>query len=275
MIDRDHALAVKHQAQLLDLSRSSVYYRPRPVRSDTLALMRRIDEQHLELPFAGSRMLRDLLALEGTKAGRHRVRRLMRIMGIEALYRKKNTSARHAEHPVYPYLLRNLTIERPNQVWASDITFLPMARGFVYLVVVLDWATRKVLSLKLSNTLTADFCVDALEAALARYGKPEIFNTDQGRQFTSLAFTSVLKANDIRISMDGTGCWHDNVFVERLWKTIKYEEVYLRAYGSVSDARARLARYIDFYNRRRPHRAIGRVPPDHQYYASLPAPKAA
>lgn len=275
MIDRSHALPIKRQAQLLDISRSSVYYRPRPVRPDTLALMRRIDELHLELPFAGSRMLRDLLALEGTRAGRHRIRRLMRIMGIEALYRRKNTSARHAEHPVYPYLLRDLTIDRPNQVWASDITFLPMARGFVYLVVILDWATRKILAWRLSNTLTADFCVHALEEALARYGKPEIFNSDQGSQFTSLAFTSVLKRHDIRISMDGKGCWRDNVFVERLWKTIKYEEVYLRAYSSVSEARARLTRYIDFYNRRRPHRAVGRVPPDHRYYESLPTPKAA
>lgn len=275
MIDRSHALPIKRQAQLLDISRSSVYYRPRPVRPATLALMRRIDELHLELPFAGSRMLRDLLALENTKAGRHRIRRLMRIMGIEALYRRKTTSARHAEHPVYPYLLRDLTIDRPNQVWASDITFLPMARGFVYLVVILDWATRKILAWRLSNTLTADFCVHALEEALARYGKPEIFNSDQGSQFTSLAFTSVLKRHDIRISMDGKGCWRDNVFVERLWKTIKYEEVYLRAYSSVSEARARLTRYIDFYNRRRPHRAVGRVPPDHRYYESLPTPNAA
>ena len=275
MIDRQHDLPIKRQAQLLDISRSSVYYQPRPVRPDTLALMKRIDELHLELPFAGSRMLRDLLALEGTKAVRHRIRRLMRIMGIEALYRKKNTSAKHPEHPVYPYLLRNLVIDKPNQVWASDITFLPMARGFVYLVAIVDWATRKILTWRLSNTLTADFCVDALEEALTRYGRPEIFNTDQGSQFTSLAFTSVLRDNDIQISMDGKGCWRDNIFVERLWKTIKYEEVYLRAYGSVSEARLRLAKYIDFYNARRPHSAIGRVPPDHQYYELPPAKKAA
>ena len=275
MIDREHQLTVKRQAQLLAISRSSVYYRPRPVRPDTLALMRRIDELHLELPFAGSRMLRDLLALEGTRVGRHRIRRLMRIMGLEALYRKKNTSAQHAQHPVYPYLLRNLTIDQPNHVWAADITFLPMARGFVYLIAIIDWATRKVLAWQLSNTLTADFCVDALEAALIRYGKPDIFNTDQGSQFTSLAFTSVLRDNSIQISMDGKGCWRDNVFVERLWKTIKYEEVYLRAYGSVSEARIQLAKYIDFYNRRRPHKAIGRVPPDHRYYESLPTKQAA
>lgn len=275
MIDREHALPTKRQAQLLDISRSAVYYRPRPVRADTLALMRRIDELHLELPFAGSRMLQDLLALEGTRAGRHRIRRLMRIMGIEALYRKKNTSARHVEHPVYPYLLRNRVIDRPNQVWAADITFLPMARGFVYLVAIVDWATRKILAWRLSNTLTADFCVEALEEALARYGRPEIFNTDQGSQFTSLAFTSVLKAHDIRISMDGKGCWRDNVFVERLWKTIKYEEVYLRAYGSVPEAKRQLAKYLEFYNRRRPHSAIGRVPPDRRYYESLPSQQAA
>ncbi len=275
MINRDHKLPIKRQAQLLELSRSSVYYRPRPVRPDTLALMKRIDELHLELPFAGARLLRDLLALEGIKAGRHRIRRLMRIMGIEALYRKKNTSARHAQHPVYPYLLRHLVIDRPNQVWATDITFLPMARGFVYLVAIIDWATRKILAWRLSNTMTADFCVDALEEALSRYGKPEIFNTDQGSQFTSLAFTSILKDNDIRISMDGRGCWRDNVVIERLWKTIKYEEVYLRAYDSISEARKRLAKYVDFYNRRRPHSAIGRVPPDHRYYESLPSEMAA
>ena len=275
MINREHNLPIKRQAQLLDISRSSVYYQPRPVRPDTLALMKRIDELHLELPFAGARMLRDLLALEGTKAGRHRIRRLMRIMGLEALYRKKNTRARHPEHSVYPYLLRNLIIDKPNQVWASDITFLPMARGFVYLVAIVDWATRKVLAWRLSNTLTADFCVAALEEALSRYDKPDIFNTDQGSQFTSLAFTSVLRDNDIQISMDGKGCWRDNIFVERLWKTIKYEEVYLRAYGSVSEARIRLAKYIDFYNRRRPHKSIGRVPPDYRYYESLPQKKAA
>lgn len=274
MIKRDHELPVTRQAELLDISRSSAYYQPRPVRPDTLALMRCIDELHLELPFAGSRMLRDLLRLAGTRVGRHRIRRLMRIMGAEALYRRKNTSARHAAHPVYPYLLRNLMIDQPNQVWASDITFVPMAKGFVYLVAVIDWATRKVLSWRLSNTLTSDFCVEALEEAIQRYGCPEIFNTDQGSQFTSQDFTSVLKANDIRISMDGKGCWRDNVFIERLWKTIKYEEIYLRAYDTVSDARTGLKRYIDFYNQRRPHKANGRVPPDYRYFELLPYPVA-
>jgi putative transposase len=275
MINRSHTLPLKRQAQLLDISRSSVYYRARPLRPETLRLMRRIDELHLELPFAGSRMLRDLLRLEGTRVGRHRIRRLMRIMGIAALYRRKNTSARRAEHPVYPYLLRQLSVDRPNHVWAADITFLPMARGFVYLVAIIDWATRKVLAWRLSNTLTADFCVDALEEAVARYGKPEIFNTDQGSQFTSREFISILRRYEIRISMDGKGCWRDNVFVERLWKTIKYEEVYLRAYAGVSDARRCLDRYFRFYNRRRPHTANGRVPPDHRYYALLPNTAAA
>ena len=275
MITKDHDLPIKRQAELLDISRSSVYYQPRPVRADTLALMRRIDELHLELPFAGSRMLRDLLRLEDTRAGRQRIRRLMRIMGIEAIYRKKNTSARHAQHPVYPYLLRNLVIDRPNQVWATDITFVPMARGFVYLVAVIDWATRKVLSWRISNTLTSDFCIDALQEALSRYGTPEIFNTDQGSQFTSLAFTSALKEHGIRISMDGKGCWRDNVFVERLWKSIKYEEIYLHAYEGVSDVKNGLTRYINFYNQRRPHTANGRVPPDYRYYELLPQSAAA
>ena len=275
MIARDHDLPIKRQAELLGLSRASVYYRPRPVRADTLALMRRIDELHLELPFTGSRMLRDLLHLEGTRTGRQRIRRLMRIMGIEAIYRKKNTSGRHAQHPVYPYLLRNLVIYRPNQVWATDITFVPMARGFVYLVAVIDWATRKILSWRISNTLTNDFCVEALQEAINRYGTPEIFNTDQGSQFTSLAFTAVLKEHGIRISMGGKGCWRDNVFVERLWKSIKYEEIYLHAYSSVSAVRTGLARYINFYNQRRPHKANGRVPPDYRYYEQLPQSAAA
>ena len=261
MIKRDPDLPVKRKAELLDISRSSVYYRGRPVRPDTLALMRRIDELHLELPFAGARML----CLEGTRAGRHRIRRLMRIMGIEALYRRRNTSAQHAEHPVYPYLLRNLSIDQPNQVWAADISFVPMAKGFVYLVAVIDWATRKVLAWRLSNTLTSDFCVEALEEALNRYGKPEIFNTDQGSQFTSRDFISVLRDHEIRISMDGKGCWRDNVFVERLWKTIKYEEIYLRAYNTVSEARAGLKRYISFYNTERYHESLNKLTPEDVY----------
>lgn len=232
--------------------------------------MRRIDELHLEHPFAGSRMLRDLLREEGHPVGRKRVRRLMKKMGIEALYRKPDTSRRHAAHPVYPYLLRGLVIDRPNQVWAMDITYIPMRRGFVYLAAVLDWATRRVLAWRLSNTLTTDFCLDAVREAIARHGCPEIFNTDQGSQFTSAEFTGPLKAHGIRISMDGKGCWRDNVFVERLWKSVKYEEVYLRAYDSVSEAKACLTRYFDFYNTRRPHQALDGQTPDEIYFSNLP-----
>lgn len=225
MIDRTHDLPVVRQCELLEVARSTAYYTPAPTSPADLALMRRIDELHLEYPFAGSRMLRDMLRREGHVIGRKHVSTLMKKMGIEALYRKPNTSRRHAAHPVYPYLLRNLKIERPNQVWATDITYIPMRRGFVYLVAIVDWASRRVLAWRLSNTLTTDFCVDALEEAITRYGKPEIFNTDQGSQFTSLDFTQVLKDHQIAISMDGKGCWRDNVFVERLWRSVKYEEV--------------------------------------------------
>ena len=223
MIDRTHRLAVTRQAALLGLSRASVYYRPCAVPATDLALMRRIDELHLELPFAGSRMLRDLLRGEGLVSGRDHLRTLMRRMGITAIYRKpKGTSQRHREHPVFPYLLRTLPIERPNQVWAADITYLPMARGFVFLAAVMDWATRKVLTWRVSPTLTSDFCVAALQDALARFGTPEIFNTDQGAQFTSADFLGVLRAHQIQISRDGQGCWRDNVFIERLWRSVKY-----------------------------------------------------
>jgi putative transposase len=231
MIDREHDLPLIRQVALVGLSRGAIYYEPRPLSERDLQLMRRMDELHLEYPFAGSRMLRDLLNLEGHQVGRKRVATLMRRMGIEAIYRKRNTSRPHPDHQVYPYLLRHLCIDRPNQVWASDITYLPMARGFVYLVAVIDWYTRKVLAWRLSNTLSTDFCVDALEEALVKYGPPEIFNTDQGCQFTSIEFTAVLKTHGVKISMDGKGRWRDNVFVERLWKSVKYEEVYLRAYG--------------------------------------------
>lgn len=275
MIDTTHKLPVTRQAKLLDLSRSSVYYRPEPTSEADLALMRRIDELHLEHPFAGSRMIRDLLRLAGHAIGRKRVATLMRRIGIEALYRRRNTSKRHAAHRIYPYLLRNVAIERPNHVWAMDITYLPMKRGFVYLAVVLDWATRRVLSWRVSNSMTADFCVEALEEAIARYGCPEIVNTDQGSQFTGSEFINVLQANGIAISMDGKGCWRDNVFVERLWKSIKYEEVYLRAYESVSQAKFHLARYIAFYNERRPHSSLDGRTPDHVYFTSLPPLAAA
>lgn len=275
MIDRTAELPVTQQCQILGLSRSSVYYTPEPIPEADLALMRRIDELHLDFPFAGARMLRDLLRGEGLRVGRGRVARLMRLMGIEAIYRRKNTSRRHPEHAVFPYLLRGLTIDRPNQVWAMDITYLPMKRGFVYLAAVLDWATRRVLSWRLSNTLTADFCVEAVEEAIARFGKPEIFNTDQGCQFTGSEFVSLLQRHKIRISMDGKGCWRDNIFVERLWRTVKYEEVYLHAYESVSEARAALTRYFAFYNQRRPHKALDRQPPDAVYFKSLPLKLAA
>ena len=248
MIDGGHDLSIMRQAQLLELSRSAVYYRPQPTSAADLALMRRIDELHLEHPFAGARMLRDLLRQEGYTIGRKHVATLMRTMGIEALYRKANTSRRHPEHRIYPYLLRGLTIDRPNQVWAMDITYLPMARGFVYLAMVLDWATRRILAWRLSNSLTADFCVEALDEAITRYGVPEIMNTDQGSQFTGTEFIATLTQHAIRISMDGKGCWRDNVFVERLWKTIKYEEVYLHAYDTVSAAKESLTRYVSFYN---------------------------
>ncbi len=227
MIDRADALPVSCQAKLLGLSRSSVYYQPVAVSASDLALMRRIDELHLAHPFAGSRMLKKLLCAEGLRVGRTHVRTLMRRMGVEALYRRPRTSQPHPGHRVFPYLLRGKTIDQPNQVWALDITYLPMKRGFVYLVAVLDWATRKVLAWELSNTLTVDFCVAALETAMGRYGVPEIVNTDQGSQFTSEDFVSTVLDSGAKLSMDGKGAWRDNIFIERFWRTIKYEEVYL------------------------------------------------
>ena len=275
MIDPSHKLPIIRQARLLELSRSSVYYLPEPSCEADLKLMRRIDELHLELPFAGSRMLRDLLRKEGFAVGRKHVATLMRKMGIEALYQKPKTSRRHPAHPVFPYLLRKLSITRPNHVWAADITYIPMARGYVYLVAIVDWAARRVLAWRLSNTLAADFCIEALHEAIAKYGVPEIFNTDQGSQFTDADFIAVLREHGIAISMDGKGCWRDNVFVERLWKTIKYEEVYLHAYATVSEARERLAAYLEFYNRRRPHRSLDGRTPDDVYFTSLPQLAAA
>jgi putative transposase len=275
MIDRDHELPIQRQAELLGIGRSTVYYHPEPIPEADLLLMRRIDELHLEHPFAGSRMLRDLLGQEGLRVGRRHVTTLMRRMGIEALYRKPNTSAKHPRHPVYPYLLRGLAIERANQVWAMDITYIPLARGFVYLTAVLDWHSRKVLAHRVSITMQADFCIEALHEAIARYGAPEIMNTDQGSQFTGAEFTDVLKAHGIAISMDGRGQWRDNVFVERLWKSIKYEEVYLKAYDSVSAARAQIGQYIEFYNTRRPHRAHDGRTPEATYVATLAPARAA
>jgi putative transposase len=238
MIDRSHELPITSQARALNISRSGVYYRPRAVPAADLAIMRRMDELHLDFPFAGSRMLRDLLNADGVAIGRRHVATLMKRMGIEAVYRRPNTSKPAPGHKIYPYLLRDLPVTRPDQVWAMDITYVPMARGFVYLAAVIDWFSRRVLAWRLSITLEAAFCVEALEEALARHGRPEIFNTDQGSQFTGGAFTGVLTRNGIAISMDGKGAWRDNVFVERLWRSVKYEEVYLRAYDTVAEARA-------------------------------------
>ncbi len=270
MIDRTHELSVKRQAELVGISRGTAYYEPRPIDDEDLTLMRRIDELHLESPFAGARMLRDMLRHEGFEIGRRHVGTLMRRMGLQALYRKPNTSKRHPAHPVFPYLLRGLAIERANHVWAMDITYIPMARGFVFLAAVLDWASRRVLAHRVSITMEADFCIEALQEAIVRYGPPQIVNTDQGSQFTSSDFADELKKHDIDISMDGRGCWRDNVFVERLWRSVKYEEVYLKAYDSVSAARAGIAAYIDFYNARRPHSAHGGRTPDMVYFATLP-----
>ena len=275
MIDREHDLPITGQAKALGISRGSVYYLPRPVPAVDLAAMRRMDELHLEFPFAGSRMLRDLLNKEGIEIGRSHAVTLMKRMGIEALYRKPSTSKPGPGHKIYPYLLRGLTIDRPNQVWAMDITYVPMARGFVYLAAVVDWASRRVLAWRLSITLEAAFCVEALEEALARHGRPTIFNTDQGSQFTSHDFTGVLTKAEVAISMDGKGSWRDNVFVERLWRTIKYEEVYLKAYDTVSEARASIGRYLGFYNARRPHSSLDRQTPDQAYFSRLPQIAAA
>jgi putative transposase len=274
MIDRDHDLPLTRQAALVGLSRASLYYTPRERADADLRIMRRLDALHLELPFAGSRMLRDLLRGEGITIGRDHVRTLMRRMGISAIYRRPRTSQRHPAHPVYPYLLRGLTIDRPNQVWAADITNLPMARGFVFLCAIMDWASRKVLAWRVSATLTANCCVAALEDAIVRFGAPEIFNTDQGSQFTSDDVLTVLRRHDIRISMDGRGCWRDNVFVERLWRSVKDEDVYLRAYETISAVRAGLTRYFTFFNHRRPHTALGGHTPDHAYTTARPNPSA-
>ena len=275
MIDRKHDLPISLQARALGVSRGSVYYKPRPVWPEDLSLMRRIDELHLERPFAGSRMLRDFLVREGVEIGRRHVATLMKRMGIEAIYRRRNTSKPAPGHKIYPYLLRGVKVERPNQVWACDITYIPMARGFVYLVAIVDWFTRRVLSHRVSITMEAGFCVEALEEAFGKYGKPEIFNTDQGSQFTSEAFTGALLDRKIAISMDGKGAWRDNVFVERLWRSVKYEEVYLRAYETVAEARAGLGRYLGFYNAKRPHSSLGARTPDQAYFNHQPLARAA
>ncbi len=270
MIDRSHELPVAKQCRILDLPRSSIYYRSRLTGPDDLELMHRIDRLHLEYPVAGARMLMSMLRHEGYVIGRRHTRTLMKKMDMHALYRKPHTSRRHPAHPVYPYLLKGLKIERPNHVWAADITYILMRRGFVYLVVVMDWATRRVLTWRLSNSLSTDFCIDAVQEAFGLYGTPEIFNTDQGSQFTSVEFTDLLKEKGIAISMDGRGCWRDNVFVEWLWRNIKYEEVYLHAYDRVSEAKRGLERYLTFYNHVRPHSMLDGLTPDEVYREDLP-----
>ncbi|MGJ8752446.1 MULTISPECIES: IS3 family transposase [pseudomallei group] len=275
MIDRTHALPVSRQTRLVGIARSSAYYRAQPVSEADQLLMRRIDELHMEFPFAGARMLARLLRREGYEVGRRRVRTLMKRMGVEALYCKPNTSRRNAQHKIWPYLLRGMKIARANQAWALDTTYIPMARGFVYLTAVVDWSSRKVLSHRVAITLEAVHAVEALEEAFARYGQPDIVNTDQGSQFTANAFTEAVLGRGIRLSMDGKGSWRDNVFVERVWRSIKYEEVYLKAYESVSHARRSIGEYINLYNRKRPHSSLADRTPDEAYFATLPAIKSA
>jgi len=270
MIDPEHDLPIKQQAEVLGISRSTVYYEPRPISDEDLWLMRRLDELHLNYPFAGSRMLRGLLWQQGLEVGRRHIKTLMKRMGIEAIYRKPNTSKPAPGHKIYPYLLRGMAVTRPNQVWAMDITYIPMARGFIYLAAVVDWFSRRVLAWKLSITMEASFCIEAVEEALSKNEKPEIFNTDQGSQFTSDDFTGLLRKNGIAISMDGKGRWRDNVFVERVWKSIKYEEVYLHAYETVQEARTSIGKYLEFYNSIRPHSSLDGFTPDQVYFNRLP-----
>lgn len=275
MIDRSHPLPIARQARALGVSRGSVYYVRRPVSDVDLGVMRRLDALHLDYPYAGARLLRRLLRRDGVAIGRRHVRTLMRRMGITAIAPQPGTSRRHRAHPVFPYLLRHRTITRPNEVWAMDITYIPMARGFLFLAAVMDWASRRVLSWRVSISLDSTFCVDAVQEALARYGRPQIFNTDQGAQFTGAAFTGLLQAHGIAISMDGQGCWKDNIFVERLWRSIKYEEVYLHAYASVSEAKAGIGRYLTQYNSARPHSSLADQTPDEAYFTPRPHQAAA
>lgn len=274
MIDRTHELPISQQCGILGICRSSYYYEAVPMGERDVDLMRRIDEIHLKYPFYGSRKVREELRDGGFQVGRGHVRTLMRKMGVEALYQKPRLSEPHPGHKVYPYLLRGLEMTRANQVWAADICYLPLARGFCYLVAVMDWASRRVLAWRLSNTLDPSFCTEALEEALNNFGVPEIFNTDQGSQFTAEAFTGILSSRGIRISMDGKGRWMDNVFIERLWKSVKYEEVYLKAYSSMAEARRELEGYFELYNRRRHHQGLDNRTPDEVYWSSRPATQA-
>jgi putative transposase len=275
MINKDHRIPLTQQCRILDLSRSGMYYVPVPISDKDRELMRLIDEIHLDEPYLGTRGIRNALWDKGHNVGRSHVRTLMRKMDIAALYQKPDLSKPHPEHSVYPYLLRGLTITEANHVWCTDITYIPMARGFCYLVAVMDWASRKVLSWRLSNTLDTSFCTEALEEAIARYGTPRIFNTDQGSQFTSDEFTKILKKHDIKISMDGKGRWMDNVFIERLWKSVKYQEVYLKEYDSIVTARNELKKWFGRYNARRRHQGLDNRTPDEVYWCTLPKNKEA
>jgi putative transposase len=275
MIDPEHKLPLSRQSIIVGVSRSSLYYKAVPISERDLELMRLIDEIHLKYPFMGSRSIRDQLQEKGYQVGRQHASTLMKKMGISALYRKPRLSKPHPDHKVYPYLLRGLEITRANHVWAADITYIPMAKGFCYLVVIMDWASRKVLAWRLSNTLDALFCTEALEEAIRKFGTPDIFNTDQGSQFTSDAFLGILESHGIDISMDGRGRWIDNVFVERLWRSVKYEDVYLKAYGSIAEARRGLREYFEFYNCRRRHQSLDRRTPDEVYWSTLPQKQVA
>ena len=275
MIDRGHKLPLTRQSEILELSRSSLYYSAVPISPRDMELMKLIDEIHLKYPFYGSRSIRDELREKGYKIGRGHVSTLMKKMGIEAIYKKPRLSKPYPGHKVYPYLFKEMEITRGNKVWGADITYLPMAKGFCYLAAIMDWASRKVLAWRLSNTLDVTFCTEALEEALRRFGSPEIFNTDQGSQFTSEAFTEILKAHDVRISMDGRGRWLDNVFIERLWRSVKYEDVYLKAYGSIVEVRQGLRKYFEFYNIRRRHQSLDRKTPDSVYWNILPQKQVA
>ncbi|WP_407503111.1 IS3-like element ISAba14 family transposase [Acinetobacter baumannii] len=270
LIDDSLQISVSKQAKLLKVSRGCYYYRPKPVSASDLKLMRCIDELHMQYPFAGSRMMRDLLNRQGHHIGRRHTRTLMKKMGIQALYCKPNLSQANQAHRKYPYLLKGLAIQRSNQVWSTDITYIPMAKGFVYLCAVIDWHSRKVLAHRVSISMEVDFCISVLNEAIEKYGSPEILNTDQGSQFTSDAFIDVLKSNGIQISMDGKGRWVDNVMVERLWRSVKYEEVYLKAYSSVTDAKKQLSAYFEFYNLKRPHSSLDKMTPNEFYYDQLP-----
>jgi putative transposase len=267
MLDSKHpGLSLTRQCNLLDINRSSVYYKPRPIRAEDLKIMKLIDEQYMKRPVCGSRSMRDHLEKQGYKVNRKRVQRLMRLMGLEAIYPKPKTSKPHPGHRIYPYLLKGLDINRPDMVWATDITYIPLRRGFMYLVAAMDWHSRKVLSWRVSNTLDSEFCVSALEEAIARYGRPEIFNTDQGSQFTSEAFTNVLKSNGIKISMDGRGRCMDNIFIERLWWTVKYHYLNLHSFENGLELRKGLRSWFEYYNRERTHQSLNRMTPDECYF---------